>query len=768
MNKTLRASNWLLPLATLAVALAASCGDSSGDRDGGSGDGGCPTDRMCGSSCCGDDQYCFGTACLDTTGPCEDDACSDDARCVEGWCIPWDEFGADPYDPECTREVEPGAVRAQLQCAWQGDPATDPTPGYHVVRHTPLVVDFHLGDIDVPMGPSIVVIGDAVYQEGVPRVCESTGTLFVLDGRTCGELYKLDGDGEEVLATVTPALADLDGDGSAEIIAPAPDGGLRAFTLDRDAGHFVKLWDSTDSGGIPSTLGVETCLWGGITVADLDGGDSPEIFFHGAAHDATGRIIATLPGYQYYNWGNPMVVVDADLDGEPEVVEGYGTYDYVAGVGFQLISGWVGTGGAGFIAVADFGDFPGAAGNADGRPEVVVVDGSVRVQTVLGEVVFSHAGGYGSGGPPTVADFDNDGRAEFGVAFGDQYVVYDLDCVGAPDGCESDGILWTSPSKDMSSARTGSSVFDFNGDGRAEVVYGDECFVRVYDGASGSVLFSQGRFSSTWEENAIVADVDGDASAEIVLPASSKCSPGYCGEWDMSFPGLACETADDCPGGSCDEGLCRCILAGDCGDSFECTTPLPGTPGSGNVCRTRHQGCLPGIRVYRDARDRWAGSRPVWNQHAYYVTNVDDDGQVPAAGTVLDNWQQPGLNNFRQNVQGEVGPLPAADLTASELDAECDSDGETVTLTATVCNRGGSGADAGVTVRFVDTANGDAVLCTAATTEFLEAGYCQEVSCDATLTDAASIEARVNGDGAVGECEDGNNQSSIVDVQCVG
>ena len=57
-----------------------------------------------------------------------------------------------------------------------------------------------------------------------------------------------------------------------------------------------------------------------------------------------------------------------------------------------------------------------------------------------------------------------------------------------------------------------------------------------------------------------------------------------------------------------------------------------------------------GIRVLRDAQDNWVATRRIWNQHAYHVTNIEEDGTVPMTPRV--NWQEPGLNNFRQNVQG--------------------------------------------------------------------------------------------------------------------
>ena len=50
-------------------------------------------------------------------------------------------------------------------------------------------------------------------------------------------------------------------------------------------------------------------------------------------------------------------------------------------------------------------------------------------------------------------------------------------------------LKWQSTTQDGSSNVTGSSVFDFEGDGKAEVVYNDECYFRVYNGADGMVLF---------------------------------------------------------------------------------------------------------------------------------------------------------------------------------------------------------------------------------------------------------------------------------------
>jgi hypothetical protein len=183
------------------------------------------------------------------------------------------------------------------------------------------------------------------------------------------------------------------------------------------------------------------------------------------------------------------------------------------------------------------------------------------------------------------------------------------------------------------------------------------------------------------------------------------------------------------------------------------------------VCRTKHEGCAAGLRVYRDAHDRWAGSRKVWNQHAYFVTNVEETGEVPVASQAQSNWQVAGLNNFRQNVQGEVGPLPSPDLTVKDVTVQCQG-GQIVGVQATVCNRGAVGADANVAVLIVATSGTDTAECTATTSAFLSNGFCEDVQCALTAPGDATVQATVNPTGAIGECDLLNNESLPVDGAC--
>ena len=85
--------------------------------------------------------------------------------------------------------------------------------------------------------------------------------------------------------------------------------------------------------------------------------------------------------------------------------------------------------------------------------------------------------------------------------------------------------------QETTSGNTGSTVFDFNGDGAFEVVYRDEA-VPIHNQRYGWHHHDNHRpcKSLTWTEYPVVADVDGDGATEICVtcmmtttPISSPC-----------------------------------------------------------------------------------------------------------------------------------------------------------------------------------------------------------------------------------------------------
>jgi hypothetical protein len=379
--------------------------------------------------------------------------------------------------------------------------------------------------------------------------------------------------------------------------------------------------------------------------------------------------------------------------------------------------------------------------------------------------------------------------------------MFDPDCApvstlarlgGRCDATARTGVLWSRPSQDMSSNVTGSTSFDFEGDGRVEAVYADECFARVYDGRTGTVLFSQHHSSCTWYENPVVADVDGDLRAELVVGSNFNCGSTTTGiacpgvgprNTDAQFAGIRCATGTDCPSGVCVEGFCRCLADRECcpgrtedaGPGTECTyvcaAPPEGTPGSGNTCRASRPVGVRGIRVYSDVADRWVGSRMIWNQHTYHVTNVNDDGRVPASGATRRNWRERSLNNFRTNVQGSAETMRSGDATGAGEGFMCLASGA-ARLTFRACNRGTAPLPDALPVGLYDrdpAAMGATPVCRAVTPRALDPGQCVTLTCDWARPpeDTAVTLTVVADDGRTRlECREGNNLGTISGVVC--
>ncbi|MDX9720221.1 MAG: CARDB domain-containing protein [Myxococcota bacterium] len=711
--------------------------------------------ESCGDGCCAAHERCAYGGCIPDLGACEsNDDCAGDSYCDSfSRCTP---YGVPPtmtLDESCERPIEVGSFEPDLQCSWTGPDPADPTAASKNVYSAPMVADFNLDNDPSVLSPSIVITTFDSSTEGMLRI---------LDGRSCSEQARLDSPEDRLIYASNNAIGDLDlaPDGRPEIVsvhrpnAGSGNAGLIAFRYDEASQAFVRLWYGRrcELEGEPKHLPADGISNNGPSLHDLDDDGIPEVLYNYYVYDANGCLLNPAQSYSnYLRLGVFAVLADVDLDLAPELVTAQGIFTWsVADQDWIAESYW----GAsdlpeGHIAVADFGDFPGAAGDAPGRAELVLAaapasdspntaTGTVRVLSLGGDTLFGPFelpgdGRSGRGGPPTIADFDGDGRPEFAVAGASRYTVFDLDCDidgDTAEGCSREpglprGVLWSRPSQDLSSNVTGSSVFDFDADGVAEVVYADECFVRIYRGTDGEVLFSRSRSSGTGYEYPVIADVDGDFNSEIVVALTR---------------GVSCPAQD--PIFSLGTSL------------FESSN---------------------GIVVMRDVEDRWAASRPIWNQHAYSVTNVRDDGRIPRTSDRAINHLQPGLNNFRQNAQGSLELRGAADLTVALADVEelCAAAGGELTLAARVCNRGTNPVPDGARVVFFagEPDAGAEIACETVLPEFLHPGSCATVSCAWTLPESEPELAKqlivvVDPDGDVFECRDGNNRGVVAALLC--
>lgn len=421
------------------------------------------------------------------------------------------------------------------------------------------------------------------------------GVLRAVSGKDGHDLWTVTDPRYRTNGTGSIAVGDIDGDGRIDIIVPKNGGGLLAFNHD---GTFK--WSST----APSPG------WGGASLVDLDGDGRPEIIVGRTVLNGNGTVRWVGSGATGFSLS---IAADLDLDGTLEVVAGATVYKNSGQILWRNEAV-----GEGFTAVGNFNDDP--------YPEIVVVVNSrvfllSHTGAIIWGPVFVPGGG---GGMPTIGDFDGDGRPDIGVAGGSRYVVLTTD----------GSLLWTAPTQDLSSMLTGSSAFDFDGDGKVEVLYADERFLHVYRGTDGALLFETPNTSGTTYELPVVADVDGDNHADIVLAINDYYLGGY----------------------------------------------------------------GAGIRVYQDQNNSWVKTRRIWNQHAYHITNVNDDGTVPSQEQ--NSWEV--NNSYRLNALINESPIAAPDLTASLLQVVDHGAGQPLSLRVRIGNGGAAASPDGVTVSFYE------------------------------------------------------------------
>ena len=421
----------------------------------------------------------------------------------------------------CTASATIDEFDPVLEWSWE---SSDVEPGSLNVLSTPVVVDLN-GDLvpDIVFGSTSSNTGS--WNAGVG------GILRAVDGSSGRELYSVTNPDLAIGTSAHIAAGDIDNDGSIDIIAHSADS-LRLIAFEADGSL---KWFSD---------GLQAKSAGAIAIADINGDGTTEIIIGRQVFNNNGALIwagSGGTGGVLNFWSS--VVADVDIDGKNELIAGNTLYDASGNVIWSVPYR------DGYNGVGNF--------DTDELAEIVLVsNGAVRLFEHDGTIIWNTAiPGGGNGGSPTIADFDNDGEPEIGVAGATRYAVI-----------ETDGtVKWSTAIRDTSSNFTGSSVFDFEGDGSAEVIYSDELNLMVLDGKLGTVKWSTPISSCTAMEYPLVADVDADGNAEILAVGNTNC--GF--------------------------------------------------------------GPQQGLFVYGSASDSWVKTRSIWNQHSYHIDNINDDGSVP-------------------------------------------------------------------------------------------------------------------------------------------
>ena len=434
-----------------------------------------------------------------------------------------------PFNADCKAEPQVGTFAPVLE--WNKQTwMTDPT--YKQVLQQPVVAPLTDDDGDGVYGsagdlPAVVVV---TYSGSY----DTASIIRAVSGDGATELLTI--KGQAISGASGLAVGDLDGDAAPEIVAVTTGGAVRAFDHD-GALKWTSAAYPADYGAFP--------LAAAPAIGDMNADGKPEV--------VVGRVIlngqdGTLLGKGKFGVGRAVygcASFPADIDGD-------GLQEVVVGNALYRIDGtaiWSTADPDGYPAIADF--------DADGKPEIVVAaNGKARLHRGDGTIVWDVANPALVGGPPTIADYDGDGQPEVGIAGKTGYIVFDTD--GA--------VLWTAKTQDASSSTTGSSVYDFEGDGIADVVYADEYTLWVFSGNDGTVKLEYKEHSNgTLIEYPIVVDVDNDGEVEIVVTHNNT-----------------------------------------------------------------YWGAAVGISVLGDMNKSWRPGRKIWNQHAYNITNVGDDAKVPA------------------------------------------------------------------------------------------------------------------------------------------
>jgi len=425
--------------------------------------------------------------------------------------------------------------------------------------------------------------------------------------------------------TLPLAIADVTGDGVPEIIygtGYGTSGGTAnasnlQYRLQAYRADGTLIWTSSDTymQSFSSTIFHSSS----ICIADLDGDGNVEILagdriFAGE----TGNLLATLPTVPVLaspinmtTCGRAMhrnassvdthgylpAIGDVDGDGILEVACGNTTYKININSRTNSASNSVTIVGQidmvdGYTSLADI--------DGDGLTDVVVVgrpsnaddsqmyvwsgvgtSGNKIGQTVLGssykpqpgdsDYSSSYAARYGQNGSrPFIGDIDGDGKPEIA------YTSYAL--LGIFSYNTTTKLFerrFRTGTTDTSAATT-LSLFDFNQDGKSELVYRDETLLRIMqfsDNGSGGFNCTETTFpclSGTHTEYPTIADIDGDGHAEIIVSGEDPADRPY-----------------------------------------------------GTTNRNVR------VMVFGSPTNSWAPARKVWNQHAYNAINVNEDLTIP-------------------------------------------------------------------------------------------------------------------------------------------
>jgi hypothetical protein len=315
--------------------------------------------------------------------------------------------------------------------------------------------------------------------------------------------------------TTLPVVSDLNGDGKVEIVAGQ-------YVIDAETGTTLSTLNSLS---MHHQIAHEQNF---PVAADLDGDGHPEVIYGSDIYKFNNGFAASpaywkrCPGMTAATNGVSMAG-DINRDGNIDVVFAYRPSDLVC-----TVKAWTPSTGA------TLGSFQFNIANAVSYPFIGDIDGVVTNGTKYPEICINTAGH-----------------------------LYAYRYTGS-----GFALKWDFPHSDTSGA-TALTLFDFNLDGVVELVYRDETLLHIFSDAGNTIVNATDPIpcgSATIVETPVIADVNGDGSADIVVTGH--------------------------PAGN--------------------TNSVYGE-----------------LNVYEGAASKWASCPPVWNQQLYSPLHVNTDLTVP-------------------------------------------------------------------------------------------------------------------------------------------
>jgi hypothetical protein len=484
-----------------------------------------------------------------------------------------------PLAPVC-RKMDAAEIKPRLLYSW--DYVKDVLPDYKQVMASPVV-----GDIDGDKIPEIAFVSflNSAYS--------TKGVLRILNGKTGAPKFSVTNEEQMPYASTSPLFIDIDGDGQVEIVY-IHYLGKKVIALNSEGSLRWEL--PLDFSAMGTVTALLECR-GGFAAADLDKDGKAEIIAgsfiisEGAHKMPSIRAVLSEQGSGCFNYAASL---DTHVDSELRIIGQTGVMN-AAGKYLWKYSR------VGYPSTADLlPNIPGVEVVVSGGGYLSIYNGltgDVIADKILSEhseliCRFNASTGKGivGGGQATIGDFDGVASTlEIAVATGKSLTIFN----------SSGEKVAGSVTQDCSSLVTGLTSFDFNGDGKPEIIYADEQYMRIYemDGTNNlKVIWSTINPTGTLMEYPVVADADGDGYAELIVVANNYAASGLY------------ETDEE---------------------------------------KAQAQQ-ITGLRVFGPTLEKsWMPTRALWNQHAYLAANVNDN--LTATSSTMINGFMSTL--FKRNIQ---------------------------------------------------------------------------------------------------------------------